>query len=480
MSEDSKLHLRWINFEDAKNDIRHLRKTVFVEEQSLDEFVLDSPEDETGLHLGLFDSDRLVSTISLFLYDNNHPFPKRLGLQSNSNYLVQYSRRAELKEYRSKKFSSLMVAHAIKSVYELFQPEIMFATLMGAHRELRDMYISTYGFNRYFETIEENGEATVIVIDNPEVTKSLVLNMRNKCLELSRMHNLELPDLAHHISSHVKLSKSFNMEPDKTNRYLQPLSLEDELPRLSAQARMLFLTQESLWKRLLQGLPNASTIIDLGCGPGVYLSNVSKLEASKPMDLVGMDISKEFISYANFSHPKIKWLTGTIYDTGLATGSVQLAHASFLFIHLLKPYLAIKEIYRILTDDGILYISDVNDATFKGPEPIAKMVKHHSKIYEGNREIMLDIDYISDKVGFYTDETFIITVNNTGSDDHPVFEGQTLKLGKWTMWAMFSFMGQREEVKDDFNQAESYYMTHNDTISIEIQSKIFKKQDPIE
>lgn len=475
MSDQTGLHLRWIYFEEGREDLRQLRKAVFIEEQELGEFVLESPLDDIGLHLGLYDGDTLVSSISLFLYENDDPFTQKLGLSSESRYMVQYSRRAELKAYRSQKLATLMVAHAIKSVYELFQPEIMFATLMGTHRQYRDLYVANYGFNRHFDIQLEHGEATVIVIDDHNVTHHLVLNMRNKCLELSRLHDLNLPDLAHHISSYEKLYKSYNMEPDQTNRYLNPLSLEDELPRLSAQARMLFMTQESYWKSILNDNPNLTRIIDLGCGPGVYFSCLSKIPEAKTRTLSGMDISDAFISYASFTHPKINWINGSVYKTDLPSGSIDIAHASFLFIHLLKPYLAIKEIYRILSDEGLFYISDVNDTTFKGPAVIADMVKNHSNIYDGNREIMEDIDYLADKAGFYVEDSFSITVENTGTDDHPKLEGQTLKLGKWTMWAMFSFMGQRDEIKDDFSEAESHYMSHSDTISIDIQSKIFKK-----
>jgi len=475
MTEISQLHLRWLDFASNKDRIRDLRKKVFIEEQALGEFVLDSEHDQLGLHLGLFDGDDLVSSISLFLYTNSHPFIQSLGLESARPYLVQYSRRAELPAYRAKKFASLLVAHAIKSVWELFQPDIMFATLAGVHKELKDMYIKMYGFNKYFETMSDHGEIGVLVMDEEDVTKRLVLNMRNACLELSQMHNLELPDLAYHIEQHEHLTKAYKMEADGTNRYLQPLSLQDELPRLSAQARMLILTQEKVWKNLFSQNPGIKKVLDIGCGPGVYLSNLSKLADSNEIEWLGMDISERFITYARFSHPKLTWKVGTAYDTKLEEGSLDLVHASFLFIHLMKPYLALREINRILSPNGIFYISDVNDDTFKGPEVISSMVAKHSEMYEGNRKIMLDIDNLSDKAGFERIAEHIIRVENTGSDDQPRLEGNVLKLGKWTMWAMFSFMGQREEIKDQFGAAEAYYLNNSDTISIEIQTKIYKK-----
>ena len=475
MTSSSPLTLKWINYKEQGHLVRNLRREVFVEEQALEDFMMDSPYDEDGLHLGIFDAEKLVSIISLFLHPNSGQFVKDLGLISPRPYLVQYSRRAELPEYRSKKLASLMVAHAIKSVSDLFQPDIMFATLLGVHMQLKDMYVNMYGFNRTFETADQNGPLLVLVMDNAEIMKQLVLLMRTESLRLSRQHHIELPDLAYHIESNPNLLKFYQMEADSTNRYLQPLSLEDELPRLSAQARMLFMTQEPIWKDLIERFPTVREVLDLGCGPGVYISNISKIKEANALNILGMDISEQFITYAQFAHPKLKWQQGSAYATGYADDSFDLVHTSFLFIHLTKPYLAVKEIHRILRKEGLFYISDVNDATFRGPEVIAHMVKKHSEIYEGNREIMMDMDYLATSAGMELIEAHSILVENTGTDSHPVLEDNILKLGKWTMWAMFSFMGQRAEISNDFDLAESHYLKYNDTISIEIQTKIYKK-----
>jgi len=475
MDNYSAFELRWLDFSEYKDEIRSLRKKVFIEEQEIGEFVMDSPYDNNGLHLGLLNEGNLVSIISLYVFNSSDSFCKELGLHSKEGLWVQFSRRAELKEYRSKKFASLMVAHAVKSVCELFQPVGIFATLMGVHMQLKEMYMNMYGFHAAHNIMLKDGEALIISIYEPEVIQHLILNVRNDSLKLSRLHQLVLPDLAHHIENHSMLSKNYQMEADMTNRYLSPLSLKDELPRLSAQARMLFQTQELIWNNIFNKYDSINNVIDLGCGPGVYISSVSKLPYSKHVNFYGLDIAEEFITYAKFSHPKINWICGNVYETGLESGSFDLVHTSFLFIHLMKPYLTLKEIHRILRDNGLFYIADVNDATFEGPEIIKEMVKKHGEIYEGNREIMLDINYLAQRAGFELVEESSLTVTNTGKDDGPKFEDNTLFLGKWTMWAMFSFMGQRPEVQDQFNRAEEYYMSHQDNISIEIQSKIFKK-----
>lgn len=476
MTEQPNFSLRWIDFSANKDIIRNLRRRVFVEEQSLSESLVDSQKDASGLHLGLFDRNELVSIISLFIYNPDDPFLEKIKIKSDKRYVIQYSRRAELPEYRAKKLGSFMVAHAMKSVFELFQPEIMFATLIGKHRELKDMYLSTYGFNKSYETDIEGENAVLLVMDEIERMKNLSLAMRNMSLVFAEKQNLALPDLAHHIVTDPALSKLYKLEPDSTNRYLQPLSLHDELPRLSAQARMLFLTQQKIWEEILQKRKDIKNIMDAGCGPGVYIANLSKMEISKGRNFTGIDISDELITYASFSHPKLKWLNTSIYQTGLKEGAFDMINGSFLFIHLLNPYLALREMHRILKIDGLLYVTDVNDTTFQGPDIIHEMVVKHREIYEGNRRIMLEMNYLSKEAGFSLLEEHTIIANNTGNDNKPLLEGNVLSLGKWTMWAMFSFMGQREEIKEQYGKAESYYLNNTDTISIEIQTKIYKKE----
>ncbi|MCC5918232.1 MAG: class I SAM-dependent methyltransferase [Cryomorphaceae bacterium] len=476
IDDQHQFSLRWMLFDQYKDAIRALRHRVFVEEQKLDDYVVDSPYDELGLHLGLFNSNELVSTVSMFVFPPGHPHLENLGITGHSRNLVQFSRRAELPEYRDKKMASLMVAFGIKSVFELFEPAGLFASLAGAHRRFRDSYNRIYGFNKIFEAKDGDEEVDVLLIDEPIRLKKLVLAMRNFSSRQKENHKISLPDLAHHIQSNQALAGSYHIDLDENNLYLQPLSLGDELPRLSAQARMLFLTQEKIWRSLLKNNPSIQNVLDMGCGPGVYLSLISKLPESKGKNLTGIDIDKDLIDYAKFSHPHIQWFNGSVYNVLIEDKKFDLVHTSFLFIHLLKPYLAIKEIHRILANQGYFIVTDVNDATFEGPDVIKTMVQKHSDMYEGNRKIMLEMNSLAETGGFSLVEEFTITTTNTGTENGPVLEGNHLRLGKWTMWAMFAFMGQRPEIEAEFELAESHYSTHNDDISIRIETKIYQKR----
>ncbi|MBY5957177.1 class I SAM-dependent methyltransferase [Membranicola marinus] len=473
----SKLTLSWLNFDTFQNEIRNLRKAVFVEEQGIGEFMIDSPGDPTGLHLGLFDGDLLVACVSIYPYENNHEFIRStVQLDFNQPYGLQFSRRVELAAYRSKKLSSLMLAHGMHSTCEYFQPDCVFATLVDRHKVLRNFYISTYKFNRCLEFSNDEGDGLLLVMDRQSTIDEVAEQLKAESVNLSERLDIELPDLNKHISQHSSLEKYWSIKGDLVNRYLSPLSLQDELPRLSAQARMLFKSQKEIWDALLAEYNDHQTILDLGCGPGIYMAQLNKLDKMNGRQLMGMDISNELITYARFSHSDLDWKIGSVYNTKLESDSVDIIHCSFLFIHLINPLWALQEIYRILAPGGLLYISDVNDSTFKGPKQIQDLIESHSEIYEGNREVMSSIEELTDKVGLKLIMNDRLLVDNTGTDQSAELDGRHFRLGKWAMWAMFSFMGQREEVREQFEQADVYYFDYDSTISIEIHTKIFKKE----
>ncbi|WP_236974699.1 class I SAM-dependent methyltransferase [Membranihabitans maritimus] len=475
--KNNNLTLKWLDYKNYRSEIQSLRRAVFIEEQGLDEFVLDSPADEKGLHLGLFEEKYLVSSVSIFPFKNDNDFIKnKIKLNSKRPYLIQFSRRVELPEYRSRGYSTLMLAHAMRSSYELFQPDCIFAILMGPHKRLKNYYINSYRFNRYEEFSSEDGDGFLLIMDDQDIIDKVATQLRSQSIKLSETLNISLPDMTHHIMKHEILKEYLSLKGDQVNRYLKPLSLQDELPRLSAQARMLYKSQKGIWQKLLADYPQHKNILDIGCGPGIYLSQLKKLEEANDRNLMGIDISDELITYAKFSHSEMDWKVGTVYNTHLEAESVDIVLCSFLFIHLLNPFLALKEIYRILSPEGILYISDVNDSTFDGPKKIRDLIDAHNEIYEGNRMVMSSIHILAEDSGFEQVISDDLKVDNTGTDQKAELNERHYKLGKWSLWGMFSFLGQRSEVKDQFEAAEQHYFNTNSTLSVEIQSRIFKKK----
>lgn len=475
--KSTRLILKWLEYNKYKSQIQNLRKSVFLEEQGIDVSILDSPGDVKGLHLGLFEGDELVSSVSLFPFRQDDEFIRNdIGISSNRPYVIQYSKRAELPKYRNQGYSALLLAHAMRSSYELFQPDLIFAILVDQHVNLKDHYLNYYRFNRHVPYSGRFGEGYLLLMDEQETIDKVASHLRFQSIKLSEKFGIELPDLTLHFTQSETFAEYLSIKGDETNRYLKPLSFEDELPRLSSQSRMLFNSQLGIWKELLCKHPEHKNILDVGCGPGIYLSLLHKLDETSGRKLLGMDISDEMITYSQFAHRRMDWRVGSVYDTGLESGSINIVHCSFLFIHLINPFLALKEIYRILSPGGIFYISDVNDSTFEGPSEIKKLIDAHNEIYEGNRTVMSTIVSLAEQAGFDHFKSDNLIVDNTGVEHKIELKERGLHLGKLAIWGMFSFLGQRSEVKDLFEIAEQCYFKTDSTISIEIQTRIFKKK----
>jgi predicted GNAT family N-acyltransferase len=195
-AREESLRLEWINFEKSGYEIEDLRKKVFIEEQRFERYETSSQYDNLGLHLGLYDGHDLVACVSIYLYEAGDPFLENITSSPKSNFAVRFTKRVELPKYRAKNYSKMMLAHALRSIYELLQPNLIFATLIGKHILLKKHYVKLYGFNEIKIVREgEPDETHILMHNNPEQIKNLYLNLRLYCLENERNIGLSLPNL---------------------------------------------------------------------------------------------------------------------------------------------------------------------------------------------------------------------------------------------------------------------------------------------
>jgi ubiquinone/menaquinone biosynthesis C-methylase UbiE/DNA-binding transcriptional ArsR family regulator len=105
-------------------------------------------------------------------------------------------------------------------------------------------------------------------------------------------------------------------------------------------------------EKILSYIPNkSSTILDLGCGPGVLLSDLSK----HSNHVIGIDMSKSMLQAAkdrNKSNKKISFIESNLEKIPLKEGSAETIIASMVLHHLSNPHLLIKEVDRLLTKNG--------------------------------------------------------------------------------------------------------------------------------
>lgn len=266
----------------------------------------------------------------------------------------------------------------------------------------------------------------------------------------------------------------------KENLYRSPLALEEELPRLAAQARLLYAVQRSFVPEVElppgTGPDQGGKFLDLGAGPGVHLAMVRELFPG--FSFTGLELSEELFQYSKLNHPDIEWVQASAYQAPFPDQSFDIVQTSFLLIHLREINRILGEINRLLKPGGVYYAIDVDDSTFKGFPAMETLIKKHLEIYEGDRTIMSRLKGLAETAGLELIKEQPIVVNNQGNDDQPRFDYPSVSLGKMTFWAMFSFMGQRREVHQEYEVARRDYMAGNDNYcEITVMFQAYRKKE---
>jgi 2-polyprenyl-3-methyl-5-hydroxy-6-metoxy-1,4-benzoquinol methylase len=101
-------------------------------------------------------------------------------------------------------------------------------------------------------------------------------------------------------------------------------------------------------------------VVDVACGLG-YGSRILKSGGAK--NVIGIDISKEAVDYANATHKKngIYFMVGDATKTFLKNASVDIIVSFETIEHLHDTQALLTEFRRILKQDGRLIISSPND-----------------------------------------------------------------------------------------------------------------------
>lgn len=101
--------------------------------------------------------------------------------------------------------------------------------------------------------------------------------------------------------------------------------------------------------------------MDIGCATGVFLDMAQK----EGYDVVGVDVSEFACTYAseNFG---IKTLHGKLEDLHIEDKSFDIITMWDVIEHVPDPHTFLKEVHRVLKDDGIIFVLTVNDSSLMG------------------------------------------------------------------------------------------------------------------
>lgn len=112
--------------------------------------------------------------------------------------------------------------------------------------------------------------------------------------------------------------------------------------------RRNFRTRE---KRLLRfGITSKNSVLDLGCGDGLNVSILNKLNIKH---VVGVDISKYLIEKAEKNNPGSKFYVGKAESLPFGAEQFDVVLVDSVIHHLMKYDKPVKEIRRVLVKGGI-------------------------------------------------------------------------------------------------------------------------------
>ncbi len=136
----------------------------------------------------------------------------------------------------------------------------------------------------------------------------------------------------------------------------------EELVRLKMQAMIAIDIERDVWKN--SGLKPGMNVLDIACGPGFISCELAKTVESGTV--TGVDISEELVFVAQQAKASekvtnVSFRLGNVYELDLPENAFDFVYARFVFQHLEKPQLALKNILRVLKPGGVLCVLDVDD-----------------------------------------------------------------------------------------------------------------------
>jgi ubiquinone/menaquinone biosynthesis C-methylase UbiE len=137
----------------------------------------------------------------------------------------------------------------------------------------------------------------------------------------------------------------------------------EELERLKLQATIAIDVEREMWRSA--GLTPGMKVLDIACGPGFTACELAKATGADG-HVTGVDINEELIAVAHQAKASekvenVSFSTGNVYELTLPENGFDFVYARFVFQHLEKPQLALKNILRVLKPGGILCVLDIDD-----------------------------------------------------------------------------------------------------------------------
>lgn len=240
--------------------------------------------------------------------------------------------------------------------------------------------------------------------------------------------------------------------------YLDSLSLQEEMPRLGAQARITYLgIQEFLKKHPLPAFKSGAKLLDVGSGPGILTGLIAK--NFPDLEVIGIDRSNEMIQFSQLTLPNYKWIRGLAEELPFEDGSISIVLASFILIHVKDLEKVLKEILRVLEPGGKILLIEPDSFATDADSPILELMQKHADISVGSKKaIHIAKDFLQKQsTEILASVDFKIQTNGKDTEQ-PQVNYPNIELGRMTAWSMISHMGQLLNLRDIYNECLELYM----------------------
>jgi ubiquinone/menaquinone biosynthesis C-methylase UbiE len=97
-------------------------------------------------------------------------------------------------------------------------------------------------------------------------------------------------------------------------------------------------------------------VVDFGAGTG----RLSEMILMNGGNLTALDFSEEMLEILKKKYPEVSIIVSDVLKTPIEDESVDLAVSAFLIVHLNKPELFFREVYRVLRSGGEFVLSNIN------------------------------------------------------------------------------------------------------------------------
>lgn len=143
----------------------------------------------------------------------------------------------------------------------------------------------------------------------------------------------------------------------------------------------------------LLGDLSGKKVLDAGAGTGRLSLMMSKVGAQ----VVALDISSAMLKILKNKDKNIETVVGDVESLPFEDNAFNVITAAFLVVHLKDPSIFFDEAYRVLKDDGILAVSNINQK--EAPEVDTKVGKIKiDSYYHRQEKIIEDLERLAFKI----------------------------------------------------------------------------------